>query len=263
MIIDDLITGDQTKTVLVTGGGGSLGRAFVNLLRKNYRVLALDNNEWAIAELRKEKNVETMLMDYVDFDFDTNPVDYVIHCAAYKHVGLGESNPTAFVENNIFKVDVFFQNMYRRAIPYVFISSDKAVSPVGLYGATKMVGERLAQRYGGAVARLGNILNSSGSVIPLWEEAIKKGEPIQVTDERMMRFFIEDYEAVMQIWDKFKSGEKLIIPNCTEIRLLDLLTLVLQRHGYKKASDYKPGVVMTGMKKGEKLREVLKWEWEV
>ena len=250
------------ETVLITGGAGSLGKAFVNSLKDKYKVIVVDNNEWAIAEMRADKSIDLHLGDYIDYDFDAEPVDYVIHCAAYKHVDLGETNPTPFIDNNIMKTEKLFKKLYCLKIPFVFISTDKAVEPISLYGFTKAIGEKLALYYGGSIARLGNILASNGSVIPRWEELITKEQPVEITDERMTRYFIEDFEAVTQIWDQFKAHEKIIIPKCKEIRILDLLTHVLQKKGYDKASDYTPGIVFTGMRPGERLHERLEWPYE-
>ena len=251
------------RTVLITGGAGSLGRAFVKLLHKDYRVVVIDSNEWAIAELQKEfPDVEVYLDDFVNWRFDEVPCDYLIHLAAYKHINLGEENPMAFIENNVLKTKKLFQEAYKYNVDTLFMSTDKAVEPISTYGYTKAIGENLAKDFDFAIARCGNILSSSGSVIPTWEDAINNKRPIPITDERMTRWVIEDFDAVNQIWDMFKSGKKLIIPQCTEVRLLDLLTMVLKKHGYDKASDYEPGIQVIGLRNKEKLSEKLFWEDE-
>jgi len=257
MAVDDLLTGEhvETKRVLVTGGAGSLGQCFVNLLTASplYEVISIDNNEWAVAANGGR------LMDFDDFDFEAEPIDCVIHCAAYKHIDLGENNPVPFIITNIVKTMYMFMKLQRHGIPFVFISTDKAVQPISLYGFTKAIGEKLALFFGGSLARLGNIISSSGSVIPLWEKAIANQEPIPITDERMTRYFIEGADAANQIWWEFQNGERVIIPKCQKIRLLDLLTEVLKKHGYDNASDYEPGITVIGMRPGEKLEEVLEW----
>jgi FlaA1/EpsC-like NDP-sugar epimerase len=239
------------QTVLITGGAGSLGQCFVNLLKKDYHVISVDSNEWAVA------SNGGVLGDFVDYDL--SGIDYVIHCAAYKHVDLGENNPDAFIENNVIKTMKFFKKLSQLGIRFVFISTDKAVEPINLYGFTKAIGEKLALFYGGSVARLGNIIASSGSVIPLWEKAIENKEPIPITDENMIRFFIEGPDAANQIWHEFLNDERVIIPICTKKRLLDILAEVLKKHGYDKASDYEPGIVEIGIRPGEKLEEKLEW----
>lgn len=241
--------------VLITGGAGSLGTAFYNRLKEDHRVVIVDNNEWAVAKMGYEHSI---LDDF--WNIDVSHYDVVIHCAAYKHVNLGEDNPDAFIENNIVKTSDLFRKCADAGVRFLFISTDKAVEPISLYGMTKAIGEKLALYYGGYIARCGNLLSSSGSVIPLWEKAIEEEQPIPITDERMVRYFSEMHEAANEIWNQFMEGERIIIPAHKKIRMLDMLTEVLKKHGYKKASDYKPGVHVIGMRPGEKLEEKLEWD---
>jgi UDP-N-acetylglucosamine 4,6-dehydratase len=246
--------------IVVTGGAGSIGRAFVRLLNKDHKIIAIDSNEWAVAEFQKEfPKVEVILGDFIDYDFYHQP-DLVIHCAAYKHINLGEENPEAFIQNNIIKTLDFFKRLNELGTDFIFISTDKAVKPISLYGSTKYIGEKLAYYYGGVVARLGNVIGSSGSVIPVWEKCIREERPIPITDERMVRYFIDEMTAVSQIWALYHTGERTIIPTMQKVRLLDFLAEVLKKHGYDKASDYKPGVEIIGLRPGEKLEEELEWE---
>jgi len=259
-IVNDALT---KRTVLITGGAGSLGKAFCRLLHKDYNVVVIDNSEWAVAELQKEMpDVEAYLMDFEDWTFQEIPCEYIIHLAAYKHINLGEVSHKTFIENNINKTVKLFDEAFKYSVDVLFMSTDKAVEPISVYGYTKAIGEELAKGYGFAVARCGNILSSSGSVIPTWEKAIEEEKPIPITDERMVRWIIEDFDAVNQIWDMFKGGSKLIIPKCAEVRILDLLANVLKRHGYAQASDYKPGIYITGIREKEKLEEKLTWDNE-
>jgi FlaA1/EpsC-like NDP-sugar epimerase len=251
---------EMNRTVLITGGAGSLGKAFIRLLHKDYKVIVIDNSEWAIAEIQKEfPDVETHLMDFADWKFDRVPTDFILHLAAYKHINLGEVNHESFMENNVYKTERLFNEAYKYNVNLMFMSTDKAVEPNSFYGYTKAMGEDLALDHDFAIARCGNILASSGSVIPVWEKCIEEGTPIPITDERMTRWFIEDYDAAAQIWDMFMSGEQLIIPKCKEIRILDLLKMVLERHG-KTIDDVT--VAVTGTRGAEKLSEKLKWDNE-
>lgn len=251
------------KQITITGGAGSLGRAFVRLLAPHNDVLVVDSNEWAIAELKGLfPSVQTLLRDFSDVKFNEHPTDVLIHCAAFKHVELGEEDPVAFIDNNLTKTAKLFEMANWYCSDIIFISTDKAVEPISTYGMTKALGERLALHYGGSVARLGNILSSNGSVIPLWEQAIKLKEPVKITDERMVRYFIEDSEAAQAVWSDFSMGKKIIVPEMKEIRVMDLLTEVLERHGYATSSDYLPGVEVIGMRPGEKLSEQLTWPHE-
>lgn len=249
---------------LVTGAAGTIGRAFVrHILAQKHEVVALDSNEWAVAEFATEfPKAVIRLEDFGDYTFADAP-DVLIHCAAYKHVHLGESNPDAFIENNITKTALLFKRAKEMATKIVFISTDKAVEPISTYGATKYLGEKLAWFYGGKVARLGNVIASNGSVIPVWEQAIREGKPIKVTDERMTRYMIEVDDAIKQIWEGMKGNAMLIVPDMGEpIKITDLINQVLQKHDYGGLNEYGPGTEVIGIRPGEKLHEVLRWESE-
>ena len=254
---------EDKMNILITGGAGSLGKAFIGLLYKDHDIIVIDNNEWAIAELKNlYPGVQVHLMDFEDYKYNQMPVDMVIHLAAFKHVNLGEEDPHSFINNNVTKTAKFFSECYKFGADILFVSTDKAVEPISTYGFTKALGEKLALHYGGSVARLGNILSSSGSVIPIWEDAIIHQEPLKITDPNMTRFVIEDYDAVLRIWGGFQDGEKIIIPHCKEITVADLASRVLEKHGYKNPQDYKPGIEIIGIRPGEKMREKLSWDHE-
>lgn len=249
------------KTVLITGGAGSLGKEFVRLLHESYKVYVVDNSEWALAELQHEfPDIVTILDDFSSVSA-TAPIDYVIHCAAYKHVNIGEDNVSSFIENNLVKTIKFYERMYPAKILY--ISTDKAVEPISAYGATKMLAERLTTQQGGAVARCGNFLGSSGSVVPLWEKQIKEKTPVTLTDPNMIRYVCDTAESAREIWERFLGGEQLIIPQNRRLTLIEFITEIFQKHGYPGYEDYKPGIKIIGVRPGEKMEEKLKWEWEV
>lgn len=252
------------KEILITGGAGSLGRAFVKLLHAEHKITVIDNNEWAIAELSTSyPQVECRLGDFSEYRM-SGIEDIVIHTAAYKHVDLAENNVESVIHNNLTKTIQFYHEVDRTLARVLYISTDKAVEPVSAYGASKYLAECLTRELGGSVARLGNLLESSGSVIPTWETQIKEKRPITITDERMTRYVIDVDSAAQQLWDQFMEGRLLCIPEMGEpIRILDLMAEVLKRHGYEKASDYTPGVQIIGMRKGEKLHEKLVWDKEL
>lgn len=242
------------SSILITGGAGSLGKEFVRLLHKTHEITVVDNNEWAVAELRSE--FPDLDIRLADFDHFKSNHDYVIHCAAYKHVNLGEENTASFIQNNLIKTMRFYQNVSGQIL---YISTDKAVEPISAYGMTKALAEKLTWDHGGQVARCGNFLNSSGSVIPVWEKQIAEGKPLTITDERMTRYVLEMDRAVDLIWTRFLLGERLIVPVLGEpVGLKDLAKTVLERHG--KDDTYPIEII--GMRPGEKLHEKLKWEWE-
>jgi len=246
------------KTILITGGAGSLGREFVRYLLAN-NIIVIDNNEWACAELQKEfPKVRIMLEDFSEWKYEQDPVDIVIHCAAYKHLPMGEINPNSFIDNNIMKTRKLFAEAYKHNADILYISTDKAVEPCSLYGYTKAIGEHLAKHYNGYVARCGNFLGSSGSVIPVWEKCLEEGKPLPVTDLSMKRYVIEIEDAVKQIWEGYKSRKKLIIPEMKEMTIRELIDEVLERHDCQK--DYPIEII--GRRDKEKLEEKLKWKWE-
>ncbi len=249
-------------TILITGGAGSLGKAFVRLLRKKHDLIVVDNNEWAVAEFQDEfPGVGIHLNDFNEWRFHQDPVDLVIHCAAYKCLDLGEKNAHSFIENNITKTGKLFAEAYKHGANILFISSDKAVEPISTYGFTKALGEKLCWYYNGVVARVGNILESTNSVIPVWEKALKEKKPIKITDIKMARWVIDADNAVKQIWDEYDtdSQRNLIIPKCKELSIMEILKEVFNRHKIK-ADDYPMEII--GIRKGEKLKEKLRWEWE-
>lgn len=245
--------------ILITGCGGSLGKAFTRLLYGKVPLIGVDNSEWAVAEYQKEfPGVEVLLEDFAEWKFDQNPVDTVIHTAAYKHLPLGEENPNSFIDNNIIKLRKLFAEAYKNNSDVLFISTDKAVEPCNLYGYTKAIGEKLCTYYNGYIARCGNFLNSSGSVIPVWEKYLAENKPLPVTDLEMRRYVIDLDNAAEQIWSGYVSGNRLIIPTCREISLKDMVSELLKSHN--KPKDYPIEII--GIRKGEKLQEKLKWEDE-
>ena len=254
----------MTKTVLITGAGGSLGKEFVKyLVEQKHIVIGLDSCEWSVAELKNDyPQIKILLKDIEMWRFDQDPCELVINCAAYKHVGLGEDNPHDFIDNNLVKTGKLFSEAYKNGAEILQISSDKAVEPISTYGFTKALGEKLCTHYNGYIARLGNIVNSSGSVLPVWEQAIREGKKIKVTDLDMERYVIDVKEAVKQIWQGYLEGKKLIIPEMGKpIKLYDLLCKVLKKHNLNYDSLY-GRIEIIGIRKGEKMKEKLRWDWE-
>jgi FlaA1/EpsC-like NDP-sugar epimerase len=249
------------SNIVISGGAGSLGKAFVKYLHKDHEVVVLDSNEWAVAELRKEfPDVQVQLKDFEKYSFNQTPCDLLIHCAAYKHVNLGEENPHDFIDNNIVKTGKLFAECYKFGVDILFISTDKAVEPISLYGYTKAIGEKLAKHYRGKIVRLGNLLDSNGSVIPVWEKAITENKPIPITDMKMVRYVIDVDDAVKQIWKN--RAKDLIVPKCKEITIIEMLGEVFKKKGLK-LHDYKPGIEIIGIRPGEKIKEQLYWDKEI
>jgi FlaA1/EpsC-like NDP-sugar epimerase len=236
--------------ILVTGAAGTLGRAWRNYL--NTESVGIDNSEWAVAA-----DEFCTLGDFAEASLFG--IETVIHCAAYKHINLAQDNPIPFIENNVIKTLTLFKRCYEKEIPVLFISTDKAVEPISTYGFTKAIGEEMAKHYGFCVARLPNIMGSSGSVIPVWEKQLEEGKPVTITDPSMIRHFCDVDEAVREIWERYLTGEKLIIPKSTKISVNTLFEKTLEKKGIKQ----RPLVKIIGLRCREKMVEKLNWDYEV
>ena len=261
------------KTILITGGTGSFGQKFVEIILKEHNprsVRIYDNRELAEVEMERKFN-DSRLRFFIGDVRDRNRlyramngVDIVIHAAALKHVPICEYNPIEAVRTNIEGainvIDAAIDNSVERVMT---ISTDKAVHPVNLYGATKMVAEKLfiqANSYVGgerktilSCSRYGNVLGSSGSVAPLFYEQKKNGE-ITVTDEKMTRFCItleEGVRFVIKCIEIMKGGE-IFIPKIPSMRVIDLADVIAP--GAKRK--------IIGIRPGEKLHEILLTEEE-
>lgn len=242
---------------MITGFAGSLGSEFTRyFLERGDEVVGVDNSEWAVAAFPDHERLEKRLDDFA-CQTDLG-IDLCVHAAAFKHVDLIESNRLAAETNNVHRTFSLYA-LQRKAV--LFISTDKAVEPSSWYGETKKRAEELTHGRGGVVARLGNVMGSSGSVIPKWEAAIEKGDPLPVTDLRMARYMLPAREAVEKVMAllPFAAPGSTIIPEMgPEVTLSELIAKMLEKHG--KSKDYP--TVTIGMRPGEKLREKLKWDDE-
>lgn len=257
----------DNKTILVTGGAGFFGKKFIEIILKDYNpktVRVYDNRELAQVELEREFNddrLRFLIGDVRDTDRlhrAMNGVDIVAHAAALKHIPVCEYNPIEAVRTNIDGavnvIDAAIDNGVEKVIA---ISTDKAVQPVNLYGATKMVAEKLfiqGNSYSGerktifSCARYGNVAGSSGSVIPLFKEQKEKGE-LTITDERMTRFWMtleEGVRFVINCIEIMKGGE-IFVPKIPSTRVADL-ALAIAPEAKRKS---------IGIRPGEKIHEFL------
>ena len=254
-------------SILITGGTGSLGKALVsNLLNETncsriaiysrdelkqaqFKELLGENSRlrWFIGDIRDRERLQRAL----------HGVEYVVHAAALKQVDTGEYNPMEFIKTNV----LGSQNVIEAAIDagvkkVVALSTDKASSPINLYGATKLTADKLfvaANNYSVAygtsfsVVRYGNVMGSRGSVIPFFQKLASQGLPLPLTDIRMTRFWISIEQAVQFVMDSFNimSGGELYVPHIPSMKLVDL------------AEAISPGTKISeiGMRPGEKLHE--------
>lgn len=257
----------DNKTILITGGLGFFGQKFTEVILKNYNpksVRIYDNRELAQVEVERrlnDKRLRFFMGDVRDKDRLNRAfkdVDIVVHAAALKHVPVCEYNPAEAVKTNINGamnvIDAAINNSVEKVIA---ISTDKAVQPVNLYGATKMVAEKLfvqGNSYTGnartifCCSRYGNVVGSSGSVLPLFEKQKEQGE-ITITDEEMTRFWItleQGVHFVIKCIEEMKGGE-IFVPKIPSMKITDLADAI--------APDAKKKII--GKRPGEKLHEVL------
>lgn len=261
----------NSQNILITGGTGSFGKEFVETVLKKYpkiKKLVIfsrdEQKQHQMSQIINEKKypcIRYFLGDIREIDrlnMAFKDIDIVVHAAALKHVSAAEYNPFEFVKTNIMGsqniVSAALNNNVKNVIA---ISTDKAVAPANLYGATKLCSEKLflsannikgTKKIKFTVVRYGNVFGSRGSVFPIFTEQRKKKE-LTVTDKRMTRFNISIKESVnMVLWSlKNNLGGEIYIPKLPSYRVLDLA----------KAISPKSKIKFTGIKLGEKLHEVL------
>lgn len=258
----------KNKKVLITGGTGSFGNAFTKMLleTKVKKIYILSRDEFKQNEMKKKfdnNRIQFFVGDIRDRDrlyraFDG--INYIVHAAAQKHVPSCEYNPFEAVKTNIIGAQNIIDAAIDRKVEKVIaLSTDKAVSPTNLYGMTKGCMEKMfisGNAYSGnrktkfSIVRYGNVINSRGSVIPLWKKCVKEGEKLPLTDEKMTRFWITLEQAVdfvRAIFDSANGGE-IFIPKLPSMRIIDLA---------KSISNSEPRFNIIGIRQGEKLHEVL------
>src|ERR1017187_6044126 len=186
--------------VFITGLTGTLGTAIAKVHRDRGDVVVgcARSEAKAVEWLRENPDLAILrLCDAKDLEQRTmlDGVNKLYHCAAMKHVDMCESDILEAVQQNVHLVDSVSKACYSARIPMVHISTDKACSPCGVYGATKLIAERIALQRGATVVRFDNLIGSSGSVFQLWKQSMDRGQRIRLTDRRMTRFFIPVREA--------------------------------------------------------------------
>jgi len=258
----------ENKTILITGGAGSFGQKFVEVVLAKHNpksVRVFDIRELAMVEMQRkfknEEKVRFLIGDVKDkrrLHRAMNGVDIVVHAAALKHIDICEYNPIEAVKTNIESaIDIVDAAIDNKVEKVIALSTDKAVYPVNLYGATKMVAEKLfvqGNSYAGgsntrfSCTRYGNVLASSGSVVPLFREQAKTGA-ITITDDKMTRFWITlegGVDFVIDCIDKMHGGE-IFVPKIPSMKIMDLAQCI--------APDAE--IQTIGIRPGEKLDEVL------
>ena len=263
----------KDKTILITGAGGSIGSELSRQCAKfgAKKILLLDNSEFNLYKIEQELsdkyNVVPIMQDVakkelIEKTFKKYDIDIVLHAAAYKHVPLVEMNVEEAIINNI----IGTKNVIDLAIQYnvsnfVLISTDKAVRPTNVMGATKRVCELYAQNVNSkktniVAVRFGNVLGSSGSVVPKFKEQILKGGPVTVTHPEITRYFMlipEACQLVLQAGAIGKGGEVFILDMGKPVKIVDLAKKMIQMYGKEGEIEIK----FTGLRPGEKLYEEL------
>jgi len=272
------------KTVMVTGAGGSIG---AELARQVLRfspahLLLVERAEFALFDIDHElkaanptESIVPLVADIGDESrmrsiFSSYHPHVVIHAAAHKHVALMELNPTEAVKNNVLNTRLVAELAGEfKADVFVLVSTDKAVRPASMMGASKRAAELVIQDLNSAyqtryvAVRFGNVIGSAGSVIPIFQEQIRNGGPLTVTDGRMKRYFMTIPEAaqlVLQASALGRGGEVFILQMGEPVRIMDLAETLITLSGFKPHEDIK--IVEIGMRPGEKLFEELKFETE-
>lgn len=272
------------KVVMVTGGGGSIGSELCRQLAQNNpaRIIIFDiyeNNAYEIQqELKREYPkipVETLIgsvrnEERLEWVFDKYRPDIVYHAAAHKHVPLMEESPHEAVKNNVFGTlnTVRMADKYKTG-KFVMISTDKAVNPTNIMGATKRMCEMIIQAYNEksktdyVAVRFGNVLGSNGSVIPLFKKQMEAGGPVTVTHPEIIRYFMTIPEAVslvLQAGAYAKGGEIFVLDMGEPVKIADLAKNLIRLSGYTLGVDME--IKFTGLRPGEKLYEELLMEEE-
>jgi FlaA1/EpsC-like NDP-sugar epimerase len=269
----------QGKTILVTGAAGSIGSELVkqSLKLNPEKVVCVDRSENSLFyldnDLKQAYDTESyriVVADILDlpkmkYILNTYRPEVVFHAAAYKHVPLMEYHPEEAVRNNILGTANLVQLCEQHGVEkFVLISTDKAVNPTSVMGATKRVAELVMQSYSAkssmklATVRFGNVLASYGSVIPLFQKQIAEGGPITITHPEMKRFFMTIPEAVKLIFQatKMSNGNDIFVLDMGEpIKIVDIARRLIKLSGFEPDKDIK--IKYIGLRPGEKLWEEL------
>ena len=282
--LDEIIAGFRGKTILVTGAAGSIGSELCRQLATFgiRRLVLFDNAETPMHNIRLELEEKYPDLEFVpvigdvrltarlDYAFRTYRPQIIFHAAAYKHVPLMEENPCEAVLVNVVGTRNVADHCMRYGIEkMVMISTDKAVNPTNIMGASKRLAEIYVQSFGQAIAagqiaggtkfvttRFGNVLGSNGSVIPRFREQIEKGGPVTVTHPDIVRFFMTIPEACRLVMEAatMSGGNEIFVFDMGEsIRIADLARRMIELAGLKEGEDIK--IEYTGLRPGEKLYE--------
>ena len=278
------------KVVAVTGAGGSIGSELCRQIMKFHpkELVMIDINENSLYMLEQEFNrarihhrlYEDIVVDSyiasirdrisIDYIFSKKQPDVVYHAAAHKHVPLMETRPMEAIKKNVFGTNNVIQCSIRNKVPrFIMISTDKAVNPTNVMGATKRMTELILQANGNngvtkmAAVRFGNVLGSNGSVIPIFRNQIREGGPVTITDRNIIRYFMTIPEAaqlVLQAGYYADKGEIFVLDMGEPVKILDLAEKMIRLAGFEPYKDI--DIVEIGLRPGEKMFEELRLDGE-
>lgn len=276
---EEILNSVHNKVILVTGGGGSIGSELCRQIAAHHpkQLIIIDIYENSAYEIQQE-----LLRKYPELNqvvliasvrntvriekiFETYHPDIVYHAAAHKHVPLMETSPNEAIKNNVFGTYKTAQAAVKCGVKkFVLISTDKAVNPTNIMGASKRICEMVIQMMNNTTdtnfvaVRFGNVLGSNGSVIPLFKQQIAAGGPVTVTDPNIIRYFMTIPEAVslvLQAGAYARGGEIFVLNMGEPVKILDLATNLIKLSGYKPGEDIE--IKFTGLRPGEKMYEEL------
>ena len=277
--MDSILEYVKGKRVLVTGGGGSIGSELCRQIASHQpsMLLVLDIYENSVYDVQQELQTRYPELELVvliasvrntnrmNWIFEHYQPEIVYHAAAHKHVPLMETSPNEAIKNNVFGT---WKTAYAAAMNgtkrFVMISTDKAVNPTNIMGASKRICEMIIQTFNKhydtefVAVRFGNVLGSNGSVIPLFKKQIMAGGPVTVTHPDIIRYFMTIPEAVslvLQAGAYCKGGEIFVLDMGKPVKILDLAKNLIRLSGYRVDEDIK--IEFTGLRPGEKLYEEL------
>ncbi len=273
----------RDKRVLITGAGGSIGSELSRQLLSAgaSRLYILGHGENSIYQIEKELKMlqhegvgekatiipiigELKDREFVNFILERVKADVIFHCAAYKHVPMMEVNPVEAIKNNVFGTkNIVDASINAGVSKFVLISTDKAVDPIGIYGASKSICEDIVlsekiNKSGFLVVRFGNVLGSRGSILPLFKEQILNGGPVTITHPQITRFFMTIPEAaslVLKTAGVEKSGNLYILDMGEPLLIKEIAEQMIRFYGFEP--DVEIPIIYSGIRPGEKFNEKL------
>lgn len=262
----------KNKTILIDGGSGSWGNELTKqlLIKNPKKIIIFSRGEFAQVTMQRKFNNDIINYivgdirdaDAVDRLFHNNEIDYVFHLAALKHVPICENSPQEAIKTNINgTINLINSSIKYQVKKFIDVSTDKAVSPINLYGMTKAVGEKLTIQANNLTnntdfvcIRGGNVLGSNGSVVPFFIEQIKKYNKVTITDGEMTRFFLTLPEAISLLFQASENsiGGETFVMNMPSFYIKNLANILIKHYGDKNTI-----IEYIGSREGEKKHEIL------